>query len=61
MFGLGVIGLAIYMYTLYDVFTSKFSAGHYKAIWILIVIFLPLVGTLLWFLIGKIPANRRRR
>ncbi|WP_083836454.1 PLDc N-terminal domain-containing protein [Nitritalea halalkaliphila] len=53
MFGLGIIGLAIYVYTLYDVLTRDFRNGTDKIIWLLVVIFLPLLGTILWFLVGR--------
>ncbi|MGY6558775.1 MAG: PLD nuclease N-terminal domain-containing protein [Nitritalea sp.] len=53
MFGLGIIGLAIYVYTLYDVLTRNFNNGTDKIIWLLVVIFLPLLGTILWFLVGR--------
>jgi hypothetical protein len=53
MFGLGIIGLAIYAYTIYDVVTSNFAGNNDKIVWILIVLFLPLLGTILWFLFGK--------
>jgi len=42
MFGLGIIGLAIY-----DVITSGFGTGNDKIVWILVVIFLPFLGTIL--------------
>ncbi len=57
MFGLGIIGLLIYAYTIYDVLTSNFGPGNDKIVWILIVIFLPLLGTILWFLMGKRSAR----
>ena len=53
MFGLGIIGLAIYAYTIYDVLVSNFASSSDKLIWILIVILVPLLGTILWFLIGR--------
>lgn len=53
MFGLGIVGLAIYAYTIYDVITSKFGAPNDRIVWILVVLFLPLLGTILWFLFGK--------
>ncbi|MBW3467713.1 PLDc N-terminal domain-containing protein [Arthrospiribacter ruber] len=58
MFGLGIIGLLIYAYTIYDVLTSNFGPGNEKIVWILVVIFLPLLGTLLWFLVGKRSARQ---
>lgn len=53
MFGLGIIGLAIYAFTIYDVITSNFANQNDKLIWIIIVVLLPLVGAILWFLIGR--------
>ena len=53
MFGLGIIGLAIYAFTIYDVITSNFANQNDKLIWIIIVVLVPLVGTILWFLIGR--------
>lgn len=53
MFGLGIIGLLIYAYTIYDVVTGRFGNSSDKIVWILIVIFLPLLGTILWFLFGR--------
>lgn len=53
MFGLGIIGFLIYAYTIYDVLVSNFHQSNDKLIWILIVVFLPLVGTILWFVVGR--------
>ncbi len=53
MFGLGIIGLAIYVYTIYDVLVSNFGGSNDKLVWIIVVLFLPFIGTILWFLIGK--------
>ncbi|MCL6260525.1 PLDc N-terminal domain-containing protein [Aquiflexum sp. TKW24L] len=58
MFGLGFLGLAIYIYTIYDVVSSKFGGNNDKLVWLLIVIFLPLIGSILWFLMVR---NRVRR
>ena len=53
MFGLGIIGLAIYAFTIYDVITSNFANDNDKLIWVIIVVLVPLVGAVLWFLIGR--------
>ncbi|MDR7128514.1 hypothetical protein J2X69_000846 [Algoriphagus sp. 4150] len=53
MFGLGIIGLAIYAFTIYDVISSNFANQNDKLIWVLIVVLVPLLGTVLWFLIGR--------
>jgi len=53
MFGLGILGLAIYAFTIYDVVISNFANDNDKLIWIIIVVLLPFLGTILWFLIGR--------
>ncbi|WP_084421363.1 PLDc N-terminal domain-containing protein [Algoriphagus vanfongensis] len=53
MFGLGIIGLAIYAYTIYDVVISNFANDTDKIIWVLIVVLVPFLGTILWFVIGR--------
>ncbi len=53
MFGIGFLGLAIYIYTIYDVVTSKFANDTDRLIWILIVVLVPVLGTILWFLVGR--------
>ncbi len=53
MFGIGIIGLAIYAFTIYDVVISNFSSSNDKLIWLLIVVLVPFLGTILWFLIGR--------
>ncbi|SHO61741.1 PLDc N-terminal domain-containing protein [Algoriphagus zhangzhouensis] len=50
---LGLIGLAIYAYTIYDVVISNFANDSDKIIWILIVILVPFLGTILWFVVGR--------
>lgn len=58
MFGLGIIGTIIYIFTIIDVLRSNFSSSTDKLIWILVVILLPLIGTILWFLIGRAKSSR---
>ncbi|MFC5626795.1 PLDc N-terminal domain-containing protein [Algoriphagus winogradskyi] len=53
MFGLGAIGLIIYAITIFDVVSSKFANPNDKLIWIIIVVLVPLLGAILWFLIGR--------
>ncbi|KPQ12844.1 PLDc N-terminal domain-containing protein [Algoriphagus formosus] len=53
MFGLGIIGLAIYAFTIYDVVISNFANETDKLIWLLIVVLVPFLGTILWFLVGR--------
>jgi hypothetical protein len=53
MFGIGIIGLAIYAFTIYDVVISNFASDTDKLIWVLIVVLVPFLGTILWFVIGR--------
>jgi len=53
MFGLGAIGLIVYVFTIFDVVSSKFANKNDKLIWVIIVVLVPLVGAILWFLIGR--------
>lgn len=48
-----VLGFLVYAYTIYDVVTSRFTNPNDKLIWILIVLLLPFLGTILWFVIGR--------
>ena len=50
---LKLLGILIYAYTIYDVVTSRFSNSNDRLIWILVVILLPILGTILWFLVGR--------
>ncbi|GGF22966.1 PLDc N-terminal domain-containing protein [Echinicola rosea] len=50
---LGIIGTIVYILTIIDVVRSKFHTDTDKVIWVLIVVLLPLVGSVLWFLIGR--------
>ncbi|MDX5340545.1 MAG: PLDc N-terminal domain-containing protein [Cyclobacteriaceae bacterium] len=50
---LKVLGILIYAYTIYDVVTSRFANSNDKLIWILIVLLLPILGTILWFAMGR--------
>ncbi len=53
MFGFGALGLIIYIFTIFDVIRSKFSNSSDRLVWILIVVLVPLLGTILWFLVGR--------
>ena len=53
MFGLGIVGIGIYLYTIYDVVESHFASKNDRIIWLLIVLLIPFFGTILWFLVGK--------
>ena len=48
---LGLIHLALVIYALIQIFGSSASTGG-KLLWILIVALFPLVGLIIWFLMG---------
>jgi hypothetical protein len=52
---IAVAVLAIYVYGLVDVIRTDatLTRGFSKTTWIIIVVFLPIVGAALWFLIGR--------
>jgi hypothetical protein len=48
---LSLIHLAIWVYAVVQIFNSRATGGE-KALWIVIVAVLPLVGVIVWYLIG---------
>jgi len=56
MFSFGLIGLlclALWIFALVDIVRSRFRQDTTRIVWILIVIFLPVIGTILYYLIGR--------
>ncbi|HCC68933.1 MAG TPA: hypothetical protein DEP99_03500 [Nitrospiraceae bacterium] len=47
-----IIPLAFWIWALVDILKSDFT-GSNKIIWLLVVIFLPLLGIILYFVIGR--------
>ncbi|MCX7793537.1 MAG: PLD nuclease N-terminal domain-containing protein [Thermodesulfovibrionales bacterium] len=43
---------AVWLFALIDILKSEFT-GYNKIIWILVVLFIPLVGAVLYFIIGR--------
>lgn len=60
LFALSVVGFVVWVYTLVDCIRTDESRvrGLPKIVWVFVVIALPLIGSVLWFLIGK---ERRTR
>jgi len=60
LFALSVVGFVVWVYTLVDCIRTDESRvrGLPKIAWVFVIILLPLVGSVLWFLIGK---ERRTR
>lgn len=49
---LGIIALLLPIIALIDIVKNEFSGAN-KIIWILVVLFLPILGSILYFLIGR--------
>ncbi|MBO9565619.1 MAG: PLDc_N domain-containing protein [Niastella sp.] len=53
-FGLfGLLCLVLWIWAIVDIINSRFREDSTKIIWILLVIFLPFLGTLLHFVVGR--------
>ena len=55
-FGFGLIGLLcliLWVWALVDIINRRFSDDTTKIVWILVVILLPLLGTILYYVIGR--------
>ena len=61
MFGFGMLfmflfwiaSIVLWISALIDILKSDFSGGSDKIVWLLVVVFLPLLGAILYFTIGK--------
>ncbi|WP_276485052.1 PLD nuclease N-terminal domain-containing protein [Paraflavitalea pollutisoli] len=55
-FGFGLFGLLcliLWIWALVDIVNARFRDDITKIVWVLIVIFIPFVGTILYYLIGR--------
>jgi hypothetical protein len=55
-FGIGLFALlclVMWVYALVDIIKSRFSDENTKIVWILIVILIPFLGTILYFVLGR--------
>jgi hypothetical protein len=56
IFGFGLIGLLcliLWVWALVDIINGRFREDSTRIIWILLVIFLPFLGTILYYAIGR--------
>jgi sterol desaturase/sphingolipid hydroxylase (fatty acid hydroxylase superfamily) len=56
MFSFGLIGLlclVLWIWALVDIINSRFREDTTKLVWALIVIFIPFIGTILYYIIGR--------
>lgn len=47
-----VISVVLWIYALVDLFKSSFEGTH-KLIWVLVILFLPIIGSILYISIGR--------
>lgn len=51
--GLGIIGVILQVVAIIDILKSNFRNDSDKIIWILVVVFLHLIGAILYFAVGN--------
>lgn len=51
--GLGMLTLLLFVAVLIDIARSRHLSGMARAVWVLIALAFPLVGAVLWFVIGR--------
>ncbi|GAA2174967.1 hypothetical protein GCM10009784_15470 [Arthrobacter parietis] len=52
--GIGMLALFLFVVALIDIARSRHLTGLARAVWVLVVLALPLVGPLLWLVIGRL-------
>lgn len=50
---LGLLALGLWIYAILDIVRGSLSGSGNKVLWLIIVIFFPILGALLYLLIGK--------
>ena len=51
--GVGVLALVLFVLVLIDIARSRRVTGLVRAVWVLVVLVFPVVGSLLWLLVGR--------
>jgi hypothetical protein len=54
-----VIALVLFLYAIIDIVRSDFKDSSSKVVWILIVLFAPLIGSVIYLIMGKNQKNGR--
>lgn len=55
------LAVVIWLWALVDLFKSRLKNPLKKGLWLLILLFLPVIGSLLYFQIGNRGTDRRKR
>lgn len=58
--GVGLLTLLLFVAVLIDIARSRHLSGMARAVWVLIALAFPLVGAVLWFVIGRRDNARNR-
>ena len=56
--GLGLLGFAFWIWMIIDCATKEPSQGNDKIVWIIIVVFAPLIGALIYYFVRR-PTRAR--
>jgi len=59
-FLLSVIYLGFWAYALFDALSSEFRAMHSKFLWVLVILFAPVIGTFLYLAMARSIRKDRR-
>ncbi|QCR21461.1 PLDc N-terminal domain-containing protein [Pontibacter sp. SGAir0037] len=54
----GLVPFVLWLWAIIDLLRSDFRSGTDKLIWAVVIIFVPLLGALLYLLIGRSQKNR---
>lgn len=60
-FLLSAMCIGFWVYALFDVLRSEFRAAHSKFLWVLVILSIPIIGTLLYLAMAKDIQKGRRR
>ncbi len=50
---LGILALGLWIYAILDIVRGSLSGSGNKVLWLIVVIFFPILGALIYLLIGK--------
>lgn len=51
--GIGLLGVLLFVVVLVDIARARHLSGLTRAVWVLVALAFPLLGPVLWFLIGR--------
>jgi hypothetical protein len=52
---LGILSIILWIWALVDALGNSRLQGTEKLVWVIVILFLPLLGSILYFLIGRGP------